>query len=130
MDQCDSGLRDKPPATSPPGSIPVSLAASADVTVLVLRMNQSMRTLGVLAINGLQKIGANVVGAVANDVPSGKAYPYYGGSSQYVAPARALVTQGALPGKHSDAWSVARPAEKVAAEALMIAEPDWSTDML
>ncbi len=106
------------------------LAASADVTVLVLRMNQSMRTLGVLAINGLQKIGANVVGAVANDVPSGKAYPYYGGSSQYVAPARAFVTQGALTAKHSDAWSVARPAEKVAAEALMIAEPDWSTDML
>ncbi len=106
------------------------LAASADVTVLVLRMNQSMRTLGVLAINGLQKIGANVVGAVANDVPSGKAYPYYGGSSQYVAPARALITQMAPTVKHSDAWSVARPSEKVAVDALLIAEPDWSTDML
>ncbi len=106
------------------------LAASADVTILVLRMNQSMRTLGVLAINGLQKIGANVVGAVANDVPSGKAYPYYGGSSQYVAPARAIIAQPGSNGNRGDAWSIARPSEKVVVESLAISEPDWSTDML
>ena len=59
------------------------LASMADITVVCLRMNQSMRTLGVVALNGLDKVGANVVGAIANDVPASKAASYYGASSHY-----------------------------------------------
>ena len=44
------------------------LASSADVTLVVLRMNQSLRTLGELAMERLAHVGANVLGAVANDV--------------------------------------------------------------
>jgi capsular exopolysaccharide synthesis family protein len=44
------------------------LAAAADATVLVLRMNRSMQRSGVLAVSGLNEVGANVLGAVANDV--------------------------------------------------------------
>jgi capsular exopolysaccharide synthesis family protein len=45
------------------------LAASADVTVLVLRMNRSLRRSGVFAVAGLSEVGADVLGVVANDVP-------------------------------------------------------------
>src|SRR5687767_14579930 len=38
------------------------LAAAADVTVLILRMNQSMQRSGVLAVAGLNEVGANVLG--------------------------------------------------------------------
>jgi len=44
------------------------LAAAADATVLVLRMNRSMQRSGVLAVSALNEVGANVLGAVANDV--------------------------------------------------------------
>ena len=64
------------------------LASMADITVMCLRMNQSMRTLGIVALNGLDKVGANVVGAIANDVPASKANVYYGGSSHYFSRAR------------------------------------------
>ena len=105
------------------------LAASADATVLVLRMNQSMRTLGVVAINGLTKVGANVVGAVANDVPSGGTYPYYGGSSQYFAQPRAAFSNMDINATDLQAAATARPTERNAAEALSISEPDWAVDV-
>jgi Mrp family chromosome partitioning ATPase len=105
------------------------LAASADATVLVLRMNQSMRTLGVVAINGLGKVGANVVGAVANDVPSGQTYPYYGGSSQYFAQPRAAFSNLDITPADLQAAATARPTERAAAEALLISEPDWAVDV-
>jgi succinoglycan biosynthesis transport protein ExoP len=105
------------------------LAASADATVLVLRMNQSMRTLGVVAVNGLAKVGANVVGAVANEVPGGQAYPYYGGSSQYVPmSARMAITEPESPETNVGVTVSVRPIERRAAEALLISEPDWSGD--
>jgi hypothetical protein len=50
------------------------LAAAADATVLVLRMNKSMQRSGVLALNGLNEVGANVLGAVANDVRTGASF--------------------------------------------------------
>src|SRR5690606_30785481 len=52
------------------------LAAEADATLLVLRMNQSMRDLGLMALQGLHTVGARVVGAVANDVPTAHAARY------------------------------------------------------
>src|SRR5207302_9274984 len=61
------------------------LAEAADATLLVLRMNQSMRALGTLALDGLTKVGANVLGAVANDVSAGKGYRKYGGAWQFAA---------------------------------------------
>ena len=50
------------------------LAAAADATVLVLRMNQSMQRSGVIALAGLNDLGANVLGAVANDVRTGVSF--------------------------------------------------------
>jgi capsular exopolysaccharide synthesis family protein len=44
------------------------LATAADATVLVLRVNRSFQGAGAVAAAGLNAVGANVVGAVANDV--------------------------------------------------------------
>lgn len=63
------------------------LAAVADATVLVLRMNKSMQRAGVLAVAGLNEVGANLMGAVANDVRVGigAGYRVEGGPWQYAA---------------------------------------------
>ena len=72
------------------------LSASADATLLVLRMNQSMRTPTALALDALDKVGARVLGAIANDVPVGRSYGYYrGGSWHYAASARRLLASTA-----------------------------------
>jgi capsular exopolysaccharide synthesis family protein len=52
------------------------LAAAADATVLILRMNRSMQRSGVLAVSALNEVGANVLGAVANDVRTVAAWRY------------------------------------------------------
>ncbi len=98
------------------------LASSADVTLLVLRMNKSMRALGTLALDGLEKVGANVIGAIANDVPSSKAYHYYGGSWQYATNARLLPPLGA--GLSADQAQPGASGE--GGEMLVIEEPDWA----
>lgn len=68
------------------------LAAAADVTLLVLRMNRSQPQNAALALEGLGQVGAHVLGVVANDVPPGRTYSYYGGSWRYTArPDRQLV---------------------------------------
>ena len=54
------------------------LAASADVTILVIRMHRSSRKLGAVAMDALQKVKANVLGAIANEVQTGDGYGYYG----------------------------------------------------
>jgi capsular exopolysaccharide synthesis family protein len=46
------------------------LAASADATLLVLRINRSLSTVGTLAVERLSQVGAQILGTVANDVPS------------------------------------------------------------
>jgi polysaccharide biosynthesis transport protein len=61
------------------------LGAAADATILVVRMNQSARHLGLLALDGLHRVGANVVGAVANDMAPALAYRRYGGAWEYAA---------------------------------------------
>jgi capsular exopolysaccharide synthesis family protein len=55
------------------------LAANADVTLLVLRLNRSTRDLVRNSCDALDRIGASVLGVVANDVPSAMAHRYYGG---------------------------------------------------
>jgi hypothetical protein len=89
-----------------------------------------MRTLGVMAVNGLEKVGANLLGAVANDVPSGSAYPYYGGSSQFIPRPRAMPMRVEVKphGKNGDALNPPRPMDRITTEALAIAEPDWAAD--
>jgi Mrp family chromosome partitioning ATPase len=103
------------------------LAASADATLLVLRMNQSMRQLGSLAMDGLAKVGANVIGAVANDASAGKAYRKYGGSWQYAT--RADHFRGGGNGELVTAAPVNGNGRAKSA-TLTINEPDWSTDVL
>jgi capsular exopolysaccharide synthesis family protein len=121
------------------------LAASADATLLVLRMNQSMRQLGSLAMDGLAKVGANVVGAVANDASAGRAYRKYGSSWQYVTRVdHYRGGAGNVNGNGHDngngngnghgngdvAAAVREAARAKAAAALTINEPDWSADVL
>jgi capsular exopolysaccharide synthesis family protein len=101
------------------------LAAGADVTLLVLRMNQSMRQIGMLALDALQKVGANVQGAIANDVAGlarrihkyGGAWQYASGGPQFLGTERAGGPTGALP------------AGKAKGEKLKISEPSWSSDV-
>jgi Mrp family chromosome partitioning ATPase len=87
---------------SPP-LVPVSdaqiLAASADATVLVMRMNQSSRQLVSRCRDLLKQVNARVLGAVVNDVPASVFGRYYGGAWRYGAPgeARRLPIPAARP---------------------------------
>ncbi len=54
------------------------LAASADVTLLVIRMCRSSRKLGEVALDALRKVKATVLGAIANEVQTPEGYHYYG----------------------------------------------------
>ncbi len=97
------------------------LAASADATLLVVRMNRSMRRLGVQALDGLDKVGANVLGAIANDVAgTDRTVNTYGEMVQYEMDTRRMlnIAQDRLPNEGSDA----------SAPVLAIAEPDWSSE--
>jgi capsular exopolysaccharide synthesis family protein len=122
------------------------LAAAADVTVLVVRMGGSTREQAALALDELNRVGANVLGVVANDVPLPRAYRYYGTASTYATHAqrrlpfpRAAATNGAgingsgangssMNGIGSNGYGAngrhARPAE----ESLLIEEPEWAAD--
>lgn len=50
------------------------LGASADATLLVLRMNSSTRKLSAEAVHELQKVGAGILGGIANDVLTADRY--------------------------------------------------------
>jgi len=60
------------------------IAASCDVTVLVLRADRADRKLSEMARDGLMSVGANLVGLVMNHVPPGTAV-YAGDASYYQA---------------------------------------------
>jgi capsular exopolysaccharide synthesis family protein len=68
------------------------LAAGADATLLVCRMNQSTRPLLGVALERLERVGANLVGAVANDVPGADRHLGHSGRGvwQYATSARRL----------------------------------------
>lgn len=56
------------------------LAASADVSVLVVRTNKSKRKMSALAVQSLQSVGANLLGCIVNDMPRNReGYGYYYG---------------------------------------------------
>lgn len=56
------------------------IAASCDMTVLVLRAEKSTRRLSELSRDGLSSVGAHLLGIVINDVSpqNGQSYGYYG----------------------------------------------------
>jgi capsular exopolysaccharide synthesis family protein len=55
------------------------LAASADVTIMVVRTNKSTRKICSLAADSLRNVGANLIGVIVNDLPrNAKGYGYYG----------------------------------------------------
>jgi capsular exopolysaccharide synthesis family protein len=72
------------------------LAACSDVTVLVARMNQSMRRSGTLALSGLDEVGASVLGAVANAAPRVAAARLNAGPWQYAAARRVIIESGTV----------------------------------
>jgi capsular exopolysaccharide synthesis family protein len=85
LGQFDRIVLDSPPIVSVTDAR--ILGASADATLLVLRMGRSMRKTGVLALDGLERVRANVIGAIANDMPT-PGGGYYGGSWQYAGRSR------------------------------------------
>jgi capsular exopolysaccharide synthesis family protein len=93
------------------------LAASADVTLLVLRLNQSMRPLSEAALERLGQVGARVLGAVANG-GTADVSPYYGRSWNYSLPSQGGQLVGA-DWTSSDRQVASRPAATVAS-----AEPE------
>jgi capsular exopolysaccharide synthesis family protein len=99
------------------------LAAASDATLLVLRMNQSMRQVGQMAMDALAKVGANVLGAVANDVEAVKVYRKYGGAWQYAASGGRYL--GAV---NADIQPALGANGRAKADVLTIREPEWSTD--
>lgn len=111
------------------------LAAAADATVLVLRMNRSMQRSGVMAAGALSEVGANVIGVVANDAAAVSAYRIEGGPWQYAsgrghdaiaATGRAAHSAPRLPnnGEHLPFGSVAH----FSSETIAIAEPNWPAE--
>jgi capsular exopolysaccharide synthesis family protein len=118
------------------------LAAAADVTVLVLRMDQTMRRAGAMAVMGLSEVGANVLGVVANDVPSVAAYRLDVGAWQYASAARAQVEgpshagtngagangAGALPPRTGELKPLSAGPAHFSGETITISEPDWPAE--
>jgi capsular exopolysaccharide synthesis family protein len=97
-----------------------SLAALADVTLLVVRINQSTRGLCKMAMDSLVRVGANIAGIIANDVPMARGQlEYYSlGRGAHHArlfgrPRRTLAgtSPGAAPGV-----------------VVSVNEPDWAAD--
>lgn len=83
-EQYDQILLDSPPI------VPVSdariLAASVDVTILVLRAEKSTRRMAEFACEAMFSVGASLLGCIVNDVPRGRdsyGYYYYGYGYRY-----------------------------------------------
>jgi capsular exopolysaccharide synthesis family protein len=104
------------------------LAASADATLLVLRMNQSSRHYGVMAFEALQKVGANVLGAVANDTIAVRENNLYRGSWQYASSAKRVMASIANRAGEESALSATNVDVLLTAHALTVDEPDWTAD--
>jgi succinoglycan biosynthesis transport protein ExoP len=111
------------------------LAAAADVTLLVLKMSGSTRETALTALDELDRVGANVLGVVANGVQLPRAYRYYGSASKLVTRENRrleFANGSAANGKPTSAIQSApttngrraRSEEK----ALLIEEPEWALD--
>jgi capsular exopolysaccharide synthesis family protein len=110
------------------------LAAAADVTVLVLRINHSMRRSAGMALLGLNEVGANVLGVVANDAPSVAAYRVDAGAGtwQYAAAAKisgeTSAGMDALPPRNGELKPLSAPSAHFSSETITISEPDWPAE--
>ncbi len=114
------------------------LAAAADATLLVLRLNLSIRKLGVEAMDMLDKVNANVIGAIANDAAASRGYAYYGGSWAYASHSKRSLPQrittelapvGNGAARHVTAQSGSNGnGARLAAQILEINEPDWAAE--
>lgn len=122
IDSFDRIVIDSPPVSMfADGRI---MAASADATLLVLRMNHSPYRMASLAMEELHRVGANVIGAIANDVPMqrGNGYSYYRGANWQEAYSPKRVMASVLS-KEQEASRVAEPTPPT---GLTVAEPDWN----
>jgi succinoglycan biosynthesis transport protein ExoP len=81
-----SGRYDRIIIDSPP-VVPVTdaqiLAAICDITILLVRVEQTTKKMSQLARDGLLSIGARILGIVVNDVSKKDLSRYYGSYSQY-----------------------------------------------
>ena len=128
---------DSPPlATAAEGQV---LAAAAEGTLLVVRMRHSPRDMAYASMCELRRVGANVVGVVANDVAARKA----GGFQRYSYAAAALATSpyadqqlvlrrrrrhAADTSAADDAAIERRPGQREKEILARIIEPDWSAE--
>jgi len=76
-DRYDRLIIDAPPIM--PVTDAQILAAICDITLLVLRADKSTRKTSQQARDGLLSVGANILGALVNDVPKRGRYGYYSG---------------------------------------------------
>jgi capsular exopolysaccharide synthesis family protein len=98
------------------------LAAAADVTLLVLRMSHSMREPAMWALEELDRVGANVLGVVANGVPQARAYRYYKASVTHYA------THASRRLPFANGFATNNQPARSSNESLLIEEPQWATD--
>ncbi len=100
------------------------LAASADATIVVVRMNRSMREASAVAIDGLHKVGANILGVVANDVsPRAEQGTYYRSQRRRaMGPRLRLQPLGPLG---DEPGSFRKPGYQLPAEVPPLEEPQW-----
>jgi capsular exopolysaccharide synthesis family protein len=115
---------DSPPVMT--GNDARIIAASADATLLVLRINQTTHRSVIPALDELERVGANVLGAVANDMPALRSSSYYRGSWQYASSAKrvmaSIASQRAESGENGH-----KPKSLMSVDSsLVIKEPDWS----
>jgi capsular exopolysaccharide synthesis family protein len=104
------------------------IAASADATLLILRMNKSDRRLAALALDVLQRVGANVLGWIANDM-SQAAEGYRGGYDYY----RGERDDGAKDGvveQRSAAASAATQLPRVSGRPLLVPAAQESREIV
>ncbi|UCD49584.1 MAG: CpsD/CapB family tyrosine-protein kinase, partial [Phycisphaerales bacterium] len=77
-----SGTYDRIIVDAPPVTVVTDaqiIGAICGITVLVLRADKSTKKIGERAIDALHRVGANLIGAVVNDVRrNGDRYGYYG----------------------------------------------------
>jgi len=116
-DRYDRIIIDSPPVM--PVTDAQILAAICDVTLLVLRAKKSSRKTSQQARDGLLSVGANIIGALVNDVQRNGHYGYYNNS--YGNNGRKKTDNGELP---------ARIRRHVVPSARMNMDSRWQTRLM
>lgn len=125
---------DSPPlATAAEGQV---LAAAAEGTLMVVRMKHSPRDLAHASMCELRRVGANVVGVVANDVVPRTAggfqrysYATAGLATSPYADQQLILRRRRRPAASATGTAIERQPEQRQKEILAgIIEPDWSAE--